>query len=185
MQSSSHLTYVKQDHLFFLMLISVLPCYQPLSHMTMHHHLFLWLFATILLQPALETVHNCSAPDCGCMRDVPGFLQLRNYTTCILICWSIPVLNLALVLCIPICLGFSEIKTSNSDIWRILWVSYVVTWALQQGWFSTCASFFFYHSAISDLRWLEKTPLLDADPSDPFGTWGCTPFLVTSLWVRD
>jgi len=36
---------------------------------------------------APETDNNRSAPDCGYMRDVPGFLQLRNYKACKLIFW--------------------------------------------------------------------------------------------------
>ena len=76
---------------------------------------FLCLLATVFASAVL-TDDNHSAPDRGCMRDFPGFLQLRSYTTCKLIFWPIPVNNLAQVLCIRIFVRFSEIVMSNSDI---------------------------------------------------------------------
>lgn len=135
--------------------------YQSFSFAISHCHK--WQYITVFFMalrrdfaPALETVDNRSAPDRGCMRDVPGFLQLRNYTTCVIIFWPVPVHNLALVLCIPIRVRFSEIETSNSDIWRSLW-SRVLSRALFISADSARVTFFFYHSAISDLKWLEKT----------------------------
>ena len=63
--------------------ISLLVPSAVVSQITLHRHLFMALrydFAS-----ALETDDNRSAPDRGCVRDVPGFLQLRNYMTCKLI----------------------------------------------------------------------------------------------------
>ena len=66
----------------YLSPIDIIPSPVPsaiVSQMKLHRDLFMTLrhdFAS-----SLETDDNRSAPHRGCMRDVPGFLQLRNYTT--------------------------------------------------------------------------------------------------------
>ena len=116
---------------------------------------FLWLFATILPQrwKQLIIARRLIVAICGMFQ---GFFSYGIIRRVNLFSDQSPLHNLALVLCILICLGFSEITTSNSDIWRSLWSRVLSRGLLISA--NSARVTFFYHSAISDLKWLEKTP---------------------------